>query len=198
MAPENGSTGWSARQEMAPRAGGARHLISLIDEALYRRGVARSELLQFGEAKADLLQACKLEPRSREIREQFDRTKAAHAEAKACNHLQRQGFAVYYPKFLRRRSHARKVDWIPSPLFPRYLFVQIDFEKSRWLSIYSTIGVANLICFGDRPQSLPGEIVAELRAPLAQPLVRAGFVVLVLSKYVNEVVVQETHLRLAR
>ena len=88
----------------------------------------------------------------------------AHAEAKACNHLQRQGFAVYYPKFLRRRSHARKVDWIPSPLFPRYLFVQIDFEKSRWLSIYSTIGVANLICFGDRPQSLPGEIVAELRA----------------------------------
>ena len=52
-------------------------------KALYRRGVARSELLQFGEAKADLLQACKLEPRSREIREQFDRTKAAHAQAKA-------------------------------------------------------------------------------------------------------------------
>jgi hypothetical protein len=47
--------------------------------------VARSELLQFGEAKADLLQACKLEPSSRDIREQFDRTKAAHAEAKAAD-----------------------------------------------------------------------------------------------------------------
>jgi transcriptional antiterminator RfaH len=88
----------------------------------------------------------------------------AHSEAKACTHLQRQGFEVYYPKFLRRRSHARKVDWAPAPLFPRYLFVQIDFEKSRWLSIYSTTGVANLICFGGRPQSLPSEIVAELRA----------------------------------
>ena len=54
-------------------------------KALYRRGVARSELLQFGEAKADLLQACKLEPSSREIREQLDRTKAAHAEAKAAD-----------------------------------------------------------------------------------------------------------------
>ena len=60
-------------------------------KALYRRGVAHTELLRFAEARADLLHACKLEPSSREIREQFDRTKAAHAEAKAAD---RSAFGV--------------------------------------------------------------------------------------------------------
>lgn len=52
-------------------------------KALFRRGVAYTELQRFAEAKADLVCACKLEPKSREIREQFERTKAAHAEARS-------------------------------------------------------------------------------------------------------------------
>jgi len=52
-------------------------------KALFRRGVAYTELQRFADAKADLVCACKLEPKSREIREQYERTKAAHAEARS-------------------------------------------------------------------------------------------------------------------
>ena len=86
------------------------------------------------------------------------------AEAKAAAHLRRQGFGAYYPQFLRRRSHARKVDWVPAPLFPRYIFVQVDIETVRWRAIHSTVGVASLVCSGDRPQTVPDEIVTELQA----------------------------------
>jgi transcriptional antiterminator RfaH len=51
-----------------------------------------------------------------------------NAEAKAARNLLRQGFAIYLPRYLKRRSHARKIEKVPAPLFPRYLFVQIDLE----------------------------------------------------------------------
>ena len=51
-------------------------------KALYRRGVANTQLEQWEEAKADLKQACLLEPKSREMREQWERTKAAAAAQK--------------------------------------------------------------------------------------------------------------------
>ena len=53
----------------------------------------------------------------------------AGAETKAVWHLENQGFSVYLPRYLRRRRHARKVDWVPTPLFPRYLFVFMDVAK---------------------------------------------------------------------
>jgi transcriptional antiterminator RfaH len=87
----------------------------------------------------------------------------ARAEFKAAGHLLRQGFAVYLPRYLRRRFHARKVDWVPAPLFPRYLFVGLDLAAARWRAIQSTVGVSHLVCNAGRPAPLPDAIVAELR-----------------------------------
>ena len=66
-----------------------------------------------------------------------------NAEDKAVFHLMRQGFKVLLPKHLKRRSHARKVAWVPRPLFPGYLFVEIDPERSPWRAIRSTVGGCN-------------------------------------------------------
>ena len=52
-----------------------------------------------------------------------------NAELKAVAHLNRQGFATYLPRYLKRRRHARRVEIIAAPLFPRYLFVSIDLKK---------------------------------------------------------------------
>ena len=35
-----------------------------------------------------------------------------HAESKAVEHLARQGFGAYLPRYLKRRRHARKVELI--------------------------------------------------------------------------------------
>ena len=85
-----------------------------------------------------------------------------NAEARAVLNLERQGFATYLPRYLKRRRHARRVDIVAVPVFPRYVFVAIDLARQRWLSIRSTIGVSRLVCQGDAPLAVPHGIVDAL------------------------------------
>jgi transcriptional antiterminator RfaH len=87
----------------------------------------------------------------------------ANAEHKAVAHLGRQGFTTYLPRYLKRRRHARRVEIVPRPLFPRYLFVSIDVGVQRWRSIYSTVGVSSLLGTSDEPLAVAGEVVEALR-----------------------------------
>jgi transcriptional antiterminator RfaH len=86
-----------------------------------------------------------------------------NAENKAVAHLGRQGFVTYLPRYLKRRRHARRVDVVSAPLFPRYLFVEIDTAVQRWRSIYSTVGVSRLVCIGDTPSPVPDQVIALLK-----------------------------------
>ena len=86
-----------------------------------------------------------------------------HCEAKAAHHLARQGFETYLPRYLKRRRHARRVDVVPAPLFPRYLFIAIDMGAQRWRAVQSTIGVARLVCHGDKPAPVGEHIVEAMR-----------------------------------
>jgi transcriptional antiterminator RfaH len=86
-----------------------------------------------------------------------------HAEGKATAHLNRQGFEIYLPRYLKRRRHARRIETVAAPLFPRYLFVAIDLNAQRWRSIYSTIGISRLVCNGDDPTPVPAGVVEALK-----------------------------------
>jgi len=88
----------------------------------------------------------------------------AHSESKARNNLLRQGYEVYLPVCRRVRTHARRRETVQRPLFPGYLFVGFDIENTRWRSIFSTIGVASLICNGEVPSRVPQGIVESIRA----------------------------------
>jgi transcriptional antiterminator RfaH len=85
------------------------------------------------------------------------------AEAKATAHLNRQGFEIYFPRYLKRRRHARRIETVVAPLFPRYLFVAIDLNVQRWRSICSTVGVSRLVCNGDDPTPVPVGIIEALK-----------------------------------
>jgi transcriptional antiterminator RfaH len=87
-----------------------------------------------------------------------------NGELRAARNLERQGFEIYLPRYLRRRRHARKVDFAAKPLFPRYLFVAIDVATQRWRSIQSTFGVSRLVSNGDEPAMVPEGVVDALRA----------------------------------
>lgn len=86
------------------------------------------------------------------------------AEAKAAAHLGRQGFPIYLPRYLKRRRHARRVETIAAPLFPRYLFVAVDMATQRWRSIRSTIGVVQLVCNGEEPAAINNRIIDDLKS----------------------------------
>jgi transcriptional antiterminator RfaH len=86
-----------------------------------------------------------------------------HAEKKASWHLQRQAFETYYPRYLKKRRHARRIETVAAPLFPRYLFVAVDMTTQRWLAVRSTIGVTRLVCHGDNPAALPLDVLDALK-----------------------------------
>jgi transcriptional antiterminator RfaH len=87
-----------------------------------------------------------------------------NAEAKAARNLVRQGFEIYLPRYLKRRSHARKIEKVPVPLFPRYMFVWIDIATQRWRSVQSTFGVSHLVLNGSDPAPLAQQVIGCLRA----------------------------------
>ena len=85
-----------------------------------------------------------------------------NAEMKAVAHLARQGFEVYLPRFLKRRRHAGRVEHVSKALFPGYLFVAIDIAAQRWRCVNSTVGVRKLVCNGETPAVVNGNIVESL------------------------------------
>lgn len=87
-----------------------------------------------------------------------------HAETKALWHLKNQGFRTYLPRYLKRRSHARRTEIVQAPLFPGYLFIDMDVAATRWRAIRSTVGIRHLICRGDQPVPVPRGVVEDIRA----------------------------------
>ncbi len=83
-------------------------------------------------------------------------------EARARVNLERQGYRAWLPQYRRKRRHARRVETVTAPLFPGYLFVQLDPETQQWHAINGTFGVRALLCTNDRPTFLPDSFVAEL------------------------------------
>jgi len=86
----------------------------------------------------------------------------AHHEARAELNLRRQGFDAWLPRFQRARRHARRIDSVLAPLFPGYLFVQLDLSVQPWSSINGTFGVVRLLCNRDTPLPVPDGLVEKI------------------------------------
>ncbi len=95
-------------------------------------------------------------------------------EMLASEHLARQDFDVFLPRYMKRRSHARRVDLVPAPLFPRYLFVTFDANEGNWSAIRSTRGVIDLVRNGHDPVPVSNAIIDEIQRRRDEE----GFVVL--------------------
>ena len=84
-------------------------------------------------------------------------------EAVAESNLHRQLFPVYLPRIRQVRERRGRRRTSVEPLFPRYLFIELDTENDNWAPIRSTLGVSNLVRFGDRPAVVPTPLVEGLR-----------------------------------
>jgi transcriptional antiterminator RfaH len=87
----------------------------------------------------------------------------AKSEEVAYAHLERQGFQAYLPRYKKQHRHARRTTEVKAPLFPGYLFVNIDMGAERWRPIRSTMGIRDIICLGDLPTPVPEGVVEEIR-----------------------------------
>ena len=80
--------------------------------------------------------------------------------------LTRKGLTVYLPmvKVARVNPRARPV----VPLFPSYLFVQVDLEQIGPSALNWVPGVARLVSFGGEPVAVPDAVIDHVKRRLAE------------------------------
>lgn len=71
-----------------------------------------------------------------------------HGESLAVRNLRRQRFVAFYPFFLL--PHGRFHRLMPRPVFPGYVFVQLDGDLFNWSPINYTKGVRHLLTYSVR------------------------------------------------
>ena len=88
----------------------------------------------------------------------------ANSERRAETNLLRQDYEVWLPMYYKMRRHARRVETVLRPLFPRYLFVRLDMSSEPWRPILSTFGVHTIVSGADGPLLIGDDIISGLRA----------------------------------
>jgi transcriptional antiterminator RfaH len=92
-------------------------------------------------------------------------------EFKALSHLRRQNYQVYLPRYTKTIRHARKSERVIRPFFPRYLFVRLNLAVNGWRAIRSTVGVNDIVCFGEQPAPLPAGVIEALQGRETEGLI---------------------------
>ncbi|CAO5679863.1 MAG: Transcription antitermination protein RfaH [Holosporales bacterium] len=89
-------------------------------------------------------------------------------ELTARDNLSSQGYSVFLPMLQKTIKHARKVDTVLRPLFPRYLFVCLDLDRDQWRSINGTVGVAYIMTNNNKPIKIRTSVVESLKIDLSE------------------------------
>jgi transcription antitermination factor NusG len=112
------------------------------------------------------------------------------SEDLACAMLRRQGFHPVYPVIFTEAKVRGKLEMRRRGLFPRYIFLPLDLEDSKWRVVKNTFGVHRLLGAYPPPVPkhtpgrwqagvLPTSRLGELTMPYALP---DGFVAHVMSQ----------------
>ncbi|WP_417547453.1 transcription/translation regulatory transformer protein RfaH [Marinobacter segnicrescens] len=78
---------------------------------------------------------------------------------RALENLQNQDARCFYPKVTVERIRAGKRTTRLEPLFPGYLFINIDPSDPLWGKLRSTRGVLRVVGFGGKPVPVPDEVI---------------------------------------
>lgn len=87
-----------------------------------------------------------------------------NAERLACLNLKNQKFTVFLPFQKATKRLPNTFQTALTPLFPGYIFVEIDTAKGEWSKINNTRGVARLVRFGYYPSPVPTSVMQSLFA----------------------------------
>lgn len=81
----------------------------------------------------------------------------ARQEIVANENLKKQGFKTFLP--LIDETNESNVFRSLVPVFPRYIFAQINLGLDNWTSIKSSYGVGHIVMFGEKFTSIPNNII---------------------------------------
>ncbi|XOB91223.1 transcription/translation regulatory transformer protein RfaH [Pseudomonadota bacterium 24LQ007] len=85
---------------------------------------------------------------------------------RAVQHLQNQDIACFYPKIEVERIKAGKRTKKLEPLFPGYVFVNLEQSDPMWAKLRSTRGVLRIVSFANRPAPIDDEVIAHIKSSM--------------------------------
>ena len=93
---------------------------------------------------------------------------------RALRHLQNQGVPAFYPKITVEKIKGGKVCRGLEPLFPGYLFIQLDAADPVWAKIRSTRGVLRVVGFAGKPAPIDEGVIDRIREGLDKVAEQGG------------------------
>jgi len=85
---------------------------------------------------------------------------------RALTHLQNQDIACFYPKVPVEKIKAGKRTKKLEPLFPGYLFVNLEQTDPMWAKLRSTRGILRVVSFANRPAAIPDDVIQHIKNSL--------------------------------
>lgn len=85
---------------------------------------------------------------------------------RALEHLQNQDIDCFYPKITVETIKAGKRRRKLEPLFPGYLFVNLDQADPIWSKLRSTRGVMRVVSFANKPAAIADEVIHHIMESL--------------------------------
>lgn len=76
----------------------------------------------------------------------------------------RQQFQTFLPQIECEKVRRGKRCAVVEPMFPGYLFIELDLERDNWQPVRSTRGVLRMVGFNGKPLPVPEGLVEELQA----------------------------------
>lgn len=113
-------------------------------------------------------------------------------EAKAVMHLANQGIDAFYPKVMVTKVLRGKRQSVEEPLFPNYVFAQLDHGQHNFTSVRSTRGVIGFVKQGKDYQKVSSSLINVFRelqsvAQVDKNLPKTGDIVTVHSANYNNI-----------
>ncbi|WP_417513648.1 transcription/translation regulatory transformer protein RfaH [Marinobacter sp.] len=85
---------------------------------------------------------------------------------RALANLQNQDIACFYPKIQVEKIKAGKRIQKLEPLFPGYLFVNLEQTDPAWAKLRSTRGVLRVVSFANKPAAISDDVIRHVKDSL--------------------------------
>ncbi len=93
---------------------------------------------------------------------------------RAVLHLQNQEIACFYPKIEVEKIKAGKRTKKLEPLFPGYIFINLDQSDPMWGKLRSTRGVMRVVSFANKPAAIEDEVIEHIKASMDKVAEQGG------------------------
>lgn len=93
---------------------------------------------------------------------------------RALTHLQNQDITCFYPKITVEKIKGGKRTKKLEPLFPGYLFVNLEQTDPIWAKLRSTRGVLRVVGFASRPAAISDEVIQHIKDSLDSVAAQGG------------------------